>query len=105
MQIKNLFSYNMINTGTRKKQISELFLDAFKSIVMRGKMDRVAKWTDFGFLTLKVNNKKSISSIQNLMVALSSARQNTSESHLLGTVRPRVVASRYPKIPGSWVFF
>ena len=27
-------------------------------IVTWGKMDRGAKWTDFGFLTLKVNNKK-----------------------------------------------
>ena len=53
-----------------------------------GKMDPGAKWTDFGLLTLNVNNKKSISSILNPMSALSSARQNTLESYPLVTVTP-----------------
>ena len=57
------------------------------AILYQGKMDHGAKWTNLGLVTLNVNNKKSISSILNLMSVLSSAHQNTLESYPLATVR------------------
>ena len=72
---------------------------------MRGKMDRRAKWHDFGFLTLKVNNKKIYQqhpkSDGHIVFSTSEHFGITSA----GYSEAQVVASQYPKIPGNWVFF
>ena len=72
---------------------------------MQGKIGRGAKQHDFGFLTLIIDNKKNISSILNLMLALSSASQNPSESYTLVTVWPGLWLHGNQTLPVAGYFF